>query len=111
MMFKALTDLTFLLLLLIKVDVCVVPFLLTFFFIRSVKKSEDDVPVPPLVKSALLWGMPSLTSFLFVTAFDNKVRKANDFQNPYPPAILCMLPALYYLTPVYLFSIVPVYYH
>ncbi|KAF2288621.1 hypothetical protein GH714_009491 [Hevea brasiliensis] len=24
---------------------------------RSIKKSEDDIPVPPLVKSAALWGM------------------------------------------------------
>ena len=23
---------------------------------RSVKTSEDDVPVPPLIKSAALWG-------------------------------------------------------
>ncbi|KAK1320129.1 hypothetical protein QJS10_CPA03g01740 [Acorus calamus] len=24
---------------------------------RSIKKSEDDIPVPPLVKSAALWGV------------------------------------------------------
>ncbi|RVW54318.1 hypothetical protein CK203_068363 [Vitis vinifera] len=28
--------------------------------IRSIKKSEDDIPVPPLLKSAALWGMPNL---------------------------------------------------
>lgn len=26
-------------------------------FHRSIKKSEDDVPVPPLIKSAALWGI------------------------------------------------------
>lgn len=31
---------------------------------RSVKKSEEDVPVPPLVKSAALWGMLLLAIFL-----------------------------------------------
>lgn len=25
---------------------------------RNVKKSEADIPVPPLIKSAALWGMP-----------------------------------------------------
>ncbi|KAL6954780.1 retention in endoplasmic reticulum protein 1 [Sarracenia purpurea var. burkii] len=25
---------------------------------RSIKKSEEDIPVPPLLKSAALWGMP-----------------------------------------------------
>lgn len=29
------------------------------YFVRSVKKSEEDIPVPPLVKSAALWGMPN----------------------------------------------------
>ncbi|KAK1270345.1 hypothetical protein QJS04_geneDACA007709 [Acorus gramineus] len=24
---------------------------------RSIKKSEDDIPVPPLLKSAALWGV------------------------------------------------------
>lgn len=24
---------------------------------RSIKKSEEDIPVPPLLKSAALWGM------------------------------------------------------
>ena len=36
------------------------PFLLAY--IRSIKKSEDEVPVPPLLKSAALWG----TSRLFI---------------------------------------------
>lgn len=26
--------------------------------LRTVKKSEGDIPVPPLVESAVLWGMP-----------------------------------------------------
>lgn len=30
------------------------------FDFRRVKKSEDDIPVPPLLKSAALWGMPEL---------------------------------------------------
>lgn len=28
-----------------------------FLHIRSIRKSEEDIPVPPLVKSAALWGM------------------------------------------------------
>ncbi|RWW46158.1 hypothetical protein BHE74_00047935 [Ensete ventricosum] len=28
-----------------------------FFMSRSVRKSDEDIPVPPLVKSAVLWGM------------------------------------------------------
>lgn len=24
---------------------------------RSIKKSDEDIPVPPLIKSAVLWGM------------------------------------------------------
>lgn len=28
-----------------------------FLNVRSVKKSEEDIPVPPLIKSAVLWGM------------------------------------------------------
>ena len=34
--------------------------------IRSIKKSEEDIPVPSLVKSAALWGMPNL---LFTFSF------------------------------------------
>ena len=30
-------------------------------YVRSIKKSEDDIPVPPLLKSAALWGMPYFT--------------------------------------------------
>ena len=33
--------------------------------IRSIKKSEDDIPVPPLLKSAALWGMPNLLFTFF----------------------------------------------
>lgn len=28
-----------------------------FLNVRSIKKSEEDIPVPPLIKSAALWGM------------------------------------------------------
>lgn len=31
--------------------------LTVLLFYRSVKKSDEDVPVPPLFKSAALWGM------------------------------------------------------
>jgi hypothetical protein len=34
-----------------------------YLYVRSIKKSEDDIPVPPLLKSAALWGMPSLFRF------------------------------------------------
>jgi hypothetical protein len=32
-------------------------------YVRNIKKSEDDIPVPPLLKTAALWGMPSLFRF------------------------------------------------
>lgn len=35
---------------------CFSPFLVSDY--RRIRKSEDDIPVPPLVKSAVLWGMP-----------------------------------------------------
>lgn len=47
----------------------------------------------------------AFTSFLYVPAFDNK------FPNLYLPATLCMLRALLYPIPVYLFPVLPVYYH
>lgn len=41
--------------------------------IRSIKKSEEDIPVPPLVKSAALWGMPNLLFTFSFSLFINLV--------------------------------------
>lgn len=32
---------------------------IVFLNVRSIKKSDEDIPVPPLLKSAALWGMPT----------------------------------------------------
>lgn len=33
--------------------------LIFLYMFRNIKKSEGDIPVPPLVKSAALWGIPN----------------------------------------------------
>lgn len=49
---------------------------------RNIKKSEEDIPVPPLLKSAALWGMPnSFAWILFFAAYDVVIwisQKIND---------------------------------
>lgn len=45
--------------------------------IRSIKKSEDDIPVPPLLKSAALWGMPNLLFTFFFSLAVNLVLESS----------------------------------
>ncbi|KAK4359264.1 hypothetical protein RND71_021493 [Anisodus tanguticus] len=55
---------------------------------KSVKKSEDDVPVPPLVKSAILWGVflgvSSNTRLQIVTGLERLV-ESSPMGKQFPP--------------------------
>lgn len=65
-----------------------------FLYLRNIKKSEDDIPVPPLIKSAAVWGMHCFVALLFVS---NKSETKISFNQSFLAAyakLLCFPPPL-----------------
>ncbi|KAF3649991.1 putative receptor protein kinase ZmPK1-like [Capsicum annuum] len=71
---------------------------------RSIKKSEDDVPVPPLVKSALLWGVflgvSSNTRLQVVTGLERLV-ESSPVGKQFPPVAMAFTVGVRFANNVY----------
>nr|XP_016436621.1 PREDICTED: protein RETICULATA, chloroplastic-like [Nicotiana tabacum] len=71
---------------------------------RSVKKSEDDVPVPPLVKSALLWGVflgvSSNTRLQIVTGLERLV-ESSPVGKQFPPVAMAFTVGVRFANNIY----------
>ncbi|CAN4106028.1 unnamed protein product [Withania somnifera] len=71
---------------------------------RSVKKSEDDVPVPPLVKSAVLWGVflgvSSNTRLQIVTGLERLV-ESSPVGKPFPPVAMAFTVGVRFANKIY----------
>ncbi|PHT37902.1 hypothetical protein CQW23_21475 [Capsicum baccatum] len=71
---------------------------------RSIKKSEDDVPVPPLVKSALLWGVflgvSSNTRLQIVTGLERLV-ESSPVGKQFPPVAMAFTVGVRFANNVY----------
>ncbi|KAK4377518.1 hypothetical protein RND71_003814 [Anisodus tanguticus] len=75
-----------------------------FTFIRNVKKSEDDVPVPSLLKSALLWGVflgvSSNTRLQIITGLE-RVLESSPVGKQFPPAAMAFTVGVRFANNVY----------
>ncbi|CAH9087628.1 unnamed protein product [Cuscuta europaea] len=71
---------------------------------RSVKKSEEDVPVPPLIKSAALWGVflgvSSNTRLQIVTGLERLVESSPAAKH-YPPVAMAFTVGVRFANNVY----------
>ncbi|KAH0634676.1 hypothetical protein KY284_037462 [Solanum tuberosum] len=71
---------------------------------RSVKKSEHDVPVPPLVKSALLWGVflgvSSNTRLQIVTGLERLV-ESSPMGKQFPPVAMAFTVGVRFANNIY----------
>ncbi|CAA7401767.1 unnamed protein product [Spirodela intermedia] len=71
---------------------------------RSVKKSEEDVPVPPLVKSAALWGVflavSSNTRYQIVNALEQVVESSH-LARRVPPVAMAFTVGLRFANNIY----------
>ncbi|CAH9080070.1 unnamed protein product [Cuscuta epithymum] len=71
---------------------------------RSVKKSEEDVPVPPLIKSAALWGVflgiSSNTRLQIVTGLERLV-ESSPAAKQYPPVAMAFTVGVRFANNVY----------
>ncbi|MCD7459298.1 retention in endoplasmic reticulum protein 1 [Datura stramonium] len=71
---------------------------------RNVKKSEDDVPVPPLLKSALLWGVflgiSSNTRLQIVTGLE-RVVESSPVGRQFPPIAMAFTVGVRFANNVY----------
>ncbi|KAK4342845.1 hypothetical protein RND71_038661 [Anisodus tanguticus] len=71
---------------------------------RSVKKLEDDVPVPPLVKSAVLWGVflgvSSNTRLQIVTGLESLV-ESSPMGKQFPPVAMAFTVGVRFANNIY----------
>lgn len=71
---------------------------------RSIKKSEDDIPVPPLVKSAALWGVflavSSNTRYQIINGMERLV-EASSLAKQFPPAAMAFTVGVRFANNVY----------
>ncbi|KAG8376956.1 hypothetical protein BUALT_Bualt09G0118000 [Buddleja alternifolia] len=71
---------------------------------RSIKKSEDDIPVPPLVKSAALWGVflavSSNTRYQIINGLEHIV-EASPLAKQLPPVALAFTVGVRFANNVY----------
>ncbi|XP_057425928.1 protein RETICULATA, chloroplastic-like [Lotus japonicus] len=71
---------------------------------RSIKKSEDDIPVPPLVKSAALWGVflavSSNTRYQIINGLERMV-EASPLTKQVPPVALAFTVGVRFANNVY----------
>ncbi|KDP24545.1 hypothetical protein JCGZ_25109 [Jatropha curcas] len=71
---------------------------------RSIKKSEDDIPVPPLVKSAVLWGVflavSSNTRYQIINGLE-RVVEASPLAKQVPPVAMAFTVGVRFANNVY----------
>uniref|UniRef100_A0A1J3FUZ6 Protein RETICULATA, chloroplastic n=1 Tax=Noccaea caerulescens TaxID=107243 RepID=A0A1J3FUZ6_NOCCA len=71
---------------------------------RSINKSEEDIPVPPLIKSAVLWGVflsvSSNTRYQIINGLE-RVVEASPFAKKVPPAALAFTVGVRFANNIY----------
>ncbi|KAF3505461.1 hypothetical protein F2Q69_00001810 [Brassica cretica] len=71
---------------------------------RSINKSEEDIPVPPLIKSAALWGVflsvSSNTRYQIINGLE-RVVEASPFAKKVPPAALAFTVGVRFANNIY----------
>lgn len=71
---------------------------------RSIKKSEEDIPVPPLIKSAALWGVflavSSNTRYQIVNGLERLV-ESGSFAKQFPPIAMAFTVGVRFANNVY----------
>ncbi|CAH8366963.1 unnamed protein product [Eruca vesicaria subsp. sativa] len=71
---------------------------------RSINKSEEDIPVPPLIKSAALWGVflsvSSNTRYQIINGLE-RVVEASPFAKNVPPVALAFTVGVRFANNIY----------